>query len=166
MQIFIAILNLNIHFQMVKKGPQFNPLNPLSNLVSYPIQTEQWHQLKYDQFLKGLIFGLESEKSHFFELTPFILHLVFKPIFTIQAILEGVNAWMTALSNKEWKTLDDSLALEIKELYLSYGSKEDYQKGVLVGQFIGKNGATALVEIGINEHLIPSLKANRRVSLT
>lgn len=103
-----------------------------------------------NSFGKGFGIGLmEGGKDTLNEIGPFLAHLVFHPIDTTQELLTAIHFLFTKALEKDWETICEALVPELKELFLTWDKIDDYQKGKLVGVFIGKNGMAALTALGI-----------------
>lgn len=110
---------------------------------------QKMNQIHFDSFGKGLAVGLtDGGVETLKELGPFLANLVFHPIETTEEVLTAIQFILSKALEKDWETVFEALAPELKELFSNWDQIEDYHKGRLTGLFIGKNGVAALTALG------------------
>ncbi len=108
------------------------------------------NEIDLEFFGKGLIIGLaDGGKKTLKELGPFLSHLVFHPVDTMEELLTAIKFIVRSALKEDWETVCEALAPELKELFKTWDKIDDYHKGHLLGIFIGKNGTAALTAFGV-----------------
>lgn len=106
-------------------------------------------QVNVAAFGNGLAFGLlDGGIEVIQEIGPFLAQMAFHPVETTQELMESLAHLIAHAVNEDWEQVFEALAPELKELFTTWDKIDDYEKGKLVGIFIGKNGVAALTAIG------------------